>query len=384
MKRKPFSVKLLFAVALVSVMASCDEDDLRKSTVNFEVAETTVLENGNDVLVIKLDVPQPKDQFVTIQISESEGEYGSDYIVANAVAPTESIMITVPKNSTTVSIPVYAFSDAINESDERVVLTIVSGSDEIVVGKDKTSTIIIENVNTPPTAPTNRAISFDGVDDFIDLKNIYDDVTLPITISSWVKLAETSSLKSPIFDSQDGKTAYSGFHMFIGYMSHVSCEYGDGKGGNSSVFRRSATHIYEADFTDRWLNMTTVMRSKTDMSVYLNGIEMSVILTGESDAPMNSNSPTENAVIGVHHGNEGDVYYFKGLMDEVKVWNKALTLQEIQTKIFTKSIVGETGLIGYWDFDEAEGTDILDKSPNQFHGVIKNNATRVISQAPVN
>jgi hypothetical protein len=381
MKRKVFSVRLLLAIAIISVVASCDEDEVRKSIIQFKNNETTILENDNGVLVFELDVPQSTDQSVTIQISESEADYGTDYIIANAITASESFVVTIPKNSTTVNIPVYAFADFENESDEEVVLTILSSSEELSIGENKTSTIFVGNVEK--VSNTNRAISFDGVDDFIDLNNIYDDVALPVTISSWVKLAETSSLKSPIFDSQDGNTAYSGFHMFIGYMSHLSGDYGDGKGGNSSMFRRSATHIYEADFTDRWINMTTVLRSKTDMSIYLNGIEMSVILTGESDSPMNSNSPNENAVIGVHHGNEGAIYYFKGLMDEVKVWNKALTLEEVQEKIFTKSIEGETGLIGYWDFDEQEGTQVLDKSPNQFHGVIKNNAMRVPSQAPV-
>lgn len=366
---------------MISMVTSCSEDEVRKSIVQFKTTETTILENDNGMLVFELDVPQSKDQYVTVQISESEAAYGTDYIIANATAPSETFVITIPKNSTTVNIPVYAFADFDSEPDEEVIVTIVSGSGELVIGDATTSTITVENVVKFPI--TNRAISFDGVDDFIDLQNIYDNVALPVTISSWVKLAETSSLKSPIFDSQDGNTAYSGFHLFIGYMSHVSGDYGDGKGGNSSVYRRSATHIYEADFTDRWMNMTTVLRSKTDMSVYINGIEMSVILTGESNAPMNSNSPNENAVIGLHHGNDGDIYYFKGLMDEVKVWNRALTLEEVQTKIFSKSTEGEAGLIGYWDFDEPDGTTVLDKSPNQFHGVLKNNPTRVLSQAPV-
>jgi gliding motility-associated-like protein len=43
----------------------------------------------------------------------------------------------------------------------------------------------------------------------------------------------------------------------------------------------------------------------------------------------------------------------------------------------------ETGLIGYWNFDELDGNTLLDKSPKGFHGELKGNPVRVYSGAPV-
>jgi hypothetical protein len=47
---------------------------------------------------------------------------------------------------------------------------------------------------------------------------------------------------------------------------------------------------------------------------------------------------------------------FNGLFDELRVWNVARTPDEIM-KTYTKAVVGnETGLVGYWKFDDAPGS----------------------------
>ena len=49
-----------------------------------------------------------------------------------------------------------------------------------------------------------RALRFDGVDDYVDLGNIYDDIALPITISVWIYVDPTNDAFSlPIIDSQE-------------------------------------------------------------------------------------------------------------------------------------------------------------------------------------
>src|SRR6187549_2078505 len=85
----------------------------------------------------------------------------------------------------------------------------------------------------------NRAISFDGVDDYIDLGNIYDDLGFPITISAWVWLDPTATSPSgsiPIFDSQEGLAVYNGFSFVTSLTStnsNVGVTYGDGLGENN-------------------------------------------------------------------------------------------------------------------------------------------------------
>ena len=59
---------------------------------------------------------------------------------------------------------------------------------------------------------------------------------------------------------------------------------------------------------------------------------------------------------------------FKGKIDEVRAWNIARTQDEIKANM-NKTLTGnESGLIGYWKFDEGEGQIVYDTSGNGKHG----------------
>ncbi|MFZ2905735.1 MAG: LamG domain-containing protein [Cyclobacteriaceae bacterium] len=228
----------------------------------------------------------------------------------------------------------------------------------------------------------NRAIQFDGVNDYIELGNIYDNLSLPVTMSAWIWLDPTSDAGSiPILDTQDGLPIYNGVGFLTSNTASLAAQFGDGLGENNSAFRRAKSATF-APISGRWVNFAIVIRDASDMSLYYNGIDVGGNYSGTSNNPMNSNSPTETAKIGLLNQN-GSVFRFKGKMDELKIWNKSLNQDEIQKVIFTKQTSTYPGLIGYWDFDEPTGNQVLDKSSNQFHGVLMGTPTRVVSSAPI-
>src|SRR5687768_7338480 len=77
---------------------------------------------------------------------------------------------------------------------------------------------------------SGHAIEFDGIDDYIDLGNIYDDLALPMTISAWVYVdPKLEIIQYPIFDSQDGSSAaYNGFTFVCSTLPHIGYTIGDG------------------------------------------------------------------------------------------------------------------------------------------------------------
>ncbi|HOX84315.1 MAG TPA: hypothetical protein PLS08_14905, partial [Chryseolinea sp.] len=83
---------------------------------------------------------------------------------------------------------------------------------------------------------SGRAISFDGVSDYIDFGDRYSDLTFPFTISAWIYLRPSSS-STPIFVSRNNDPLYNGF-WFMAYENYIFIEYGDGFGGNNPSFRR--------------------------------------------------------------------------------------------------------------------------------------------------
>ncbi len=222
------------------------------------------------------------------------------------------------------------------------------------------------------------ALSFDGVDDYVDLGNIYDDLKLPLTVSAWIYLDPGGF--GTIFASQDNTHIYNGFHFFIVHTSMV-IEYGDGRGNNSAEFRRGKAAPIENIF-GKWVHVTGIMRDANDMDLYLNGINIGGTYIGNSQFPMSSSHPGEVAKIG-YESTSVVTYHFKGIMDELRIWNRALSVQEIREQMCKKLKGNEEGLIGYWDFDNTKANVLMDRSPFYFDGAIRGNPQRVFSGAPV-
>lgn len=61
--------------------------------------------------------------------------------------------------------------------------------------------------------------------------------------------------------------------------------------------------------------------------------------------------------------------YFKGAMDELRIWNYARSQAEIDSSMNSKLTGKEPGLVGYWNFDQnASDTYVLDRTGNGNNG----------------
>lgn len=222
------------------------------------------------------------------------------------------------------------------------------------------------------------AISFDGVDDYVELGNIYDDLELPLTISAWIYL-DLRGLGT-VFTSQDNSQTYNGFHFYV-IHSAIIIDYGDGLGIVSPDFRRGKSGLVDS-VSGKWVHVAATVRGASDMDLFLNGVNIGGSYIGNSQSPMGSLFPLEGAKIGLRSF-IGVTYHFQGIMDELRIWNRSLSQEEIRAQMCTKLTGNESGLIGYWDFDDTKGNILFDKSPNHFDGQIRGNPERVFSGAPI-
>lgn len=229
-------------------------------------------------------------------------------------------------------------------------------------------------------AGSGRALLFDGVDDYIDFGNVYHDLNLPFTISAWVYL-DPSSGAAPIFTSNDNDQIYRGFWFFISPTA-LWCEFGDGKGGNNPAFRRGKIANLSNN-TGRWFHVCAVVRGSFDIDLYVNGINVGGDSSGDSNSAMASSFPGDIVKTAYFEANGGVIYHYKGMIDEIRLWNRSLTQDEVRQGMCKKLMGNEPGLIGYWNFDETTGNIVSDKSPNGFNGQIMGGATRIYSGAPI-
>jgi hypothetical protein len=84
-----------------------------------------------------------------------------------------------------------------------------------------------------------------------------------------------------------------------------------------------------------------------------------------------------------HTGDVSDINYlligtwiesFSGLIDEVLLWNVSRTPSQISNDMNQRVNVEESGLVGYWRFNERDGQVVFDDSPRRNHGRLGSSA----------
>lgn len=75
--------------------------------------------------------------------------------------------------------------------------------------------------------------------------------------------------------------------------------------------------------------------------------------------------------------------YFQGVIDEVRIWNTARSMQDIRDSI-NKQVITATGLIGRWAMDDVTGTTLTGTGSSSINGTRTNNPTPVGTGAPYN
>jgi len=108
-----------------------------------------------------------------------------------------------------------------------------------------------------------------------------------------------------------------------------------------------------------WFHVATVYDGATTTHAFVNGVDKgSKTLTG----------PLAMAVSTLSVGGTMAARYFIGAIDEVRVWNVARTVAETQQTMSVRLTGNETGLVGYWRFDEGTGTTARDSSTKGIAG----------------
>jgi Concanavalin A-like lectin/glucanases superfamily/FG-GAP-like repeat len=88
-----------------------------------------------------------------------------------------------------------------------------------------------------------------------------------------------------------------------------------------------------------------------------------------------------NLAIGSYFDGTSASHYYSGGIDEVRVWTRARSADEICQTLNQRLIGNEPGLAGYWRFDEGVGTTTGDSSGHGLTGLLVNNPNWVASGA---
>ena len=229
--------------------------------------------------------------------------------------------------------------------------------------------LLIIAVSTQIAFGQNYSLSFDGVDDYIKVP--YDQSLYPtsITVSLWMNksspipsiykyvLSTSGSGATPPYDPLGILFPADSQNVWIGFQ-----------GNNDSAI--VGLHSETLLDTNSWYNIyASFDENSGNAALFLNGIKEDSATT-----IMTLDENNLGMIIGsgqTPSGGPMDSHYFHGTIDEVCIWNRALTQEEIQLKIYEDLDPDqETGLVGYWKFNEGSGTTAYDLSVNGNHGTI--------------
>ncbi|MEL7160267.1 MAG: LamG domain-containing protein [Bacteroidota bacterium] len=180
-----------------------------------------------------------------------------------------------------------------------------------------TGTVTGATITMDRTGAANGAYRFDGVDDYINFGN---ETSLAFsgrqayTIASWVKPEQRSD------DSR--------MHIISKFDGGVRATWylGVGKDGTVDSYRNVAPWATFGVGTFPWNEYVHVATTYdgTDLVVYINGVE-------DNRTPFGGN-PNDNVtdiIVGGVHSRGAVVPNFKGIVDEVRIYNRVLTQEEL-------------------------------------------------------
>ena len=231
----------------------------------------------------------------------------------------------------------------------------------------------------PPVTGDAAALSFDGVNDYV---RIPDSPTVrpasALTVAAWVNFSGTPGTYNHIV----AKTAGTGTNdsYVVWYQSgalHAS--------SGSPTSQASQLNYTWSPTLGTWYNVAYTYDSTTGaQKLYVNGSlvasNTSVITLGYDTNPL---------LIGADYNNQSlSSSFFAGKIDEVSLWNVALSQATIQANMSKQLVGNESGLAAYYKLDEGSGFTAHDSMANHNDGSLGNEAasapTWTTSGAPLN
>ena len=216
----------------------------------------------------------------------------------------------------------------VNLEDGLVAHYLFSGNANDASGNGNHGVVHGATPTTDRFGNANSAYSFDGVDDFIDPGSHFaGDAEFSQLV--WVKpVASVSGGETRIIQAGVG-----GIYLDTTLDELIFEMLSDRVGGTANGTSPSTRFLYQTPASvagSGWYHLALVGHSNNDLDVYING---TVAHSGAGVTDDGQNSNYENSLIGAGHPHqlapEVNYKFFAGSIDDVRIYNRALSAEEV-------------------------------------------------------
>lgn len=323
-------------------------------------------------LSLKLDMSQAPPEVVSVRarLSREEHETLSMFldIEGNTAAGTFEQVAIGPWH---LKVDALDSEDVIKFTGEMDVM-IEPGYTEVDLVLNPADGSIRVNVRWASGAAGN-ALRLDGVNDWAIIENatVFPVGSDALTLEAWVR-------------------PHSNYYNTVMIQGRGTCGIEFARGLRPGAFFRGV----DVDYTgaeeywgrlllfDRvpeahWSHVALTFERNVGIMVYLDGeMAYQTTATGDIDFQTDADGGHTTFWIGGRVWNDaGEAVYFKGDIDEIRVWGVARSKPEIQSTLYSELTGSEAGLLGYWNFNEEFGSTVAhDGTPNGNDAVLENGA----------
>jgi hypothetical protein len=204
--------------------------------------------------------------------------------------------------------------------------------------------------------PSGSALDFDGQGDYVDVPSL-TTLNSPFSVSVWAKMSDYSDGTYPTIV---GKWIVRTHRQFVLSYHDASDVIYAHLFDDSDDSHQQVISTYQPPL-DVWFNAVLTYNG-THGKIYINGV---LNVTQEAVGDYLNDVDVD---VGIGARSDGSGAFFNGAIDDVCIYNRALSAEEIQANMYMRLTGNEPNLVAYWDFDEGEGQIAYDMSPNGNNG----------------
>jgi hypothetical protein len=198
--------------------------------------------------------------------------------------------------------------------------------------------IALYSIMVGDNTPQNVALNFDGVDDYVSIPSNVGNFSTnqDFTVSCWIKPDATTTGEQNIINKWNGSGGYALTIRYYGSNGTVLAGQYD---GTNFSYVQSTTNLKDG----KWHHVAFV-KNGSNLLLYIDGVQ-------EGGTSIDNANLTTTNTTPLQIGREATgTKYFKGEIDEVRIWNIGKTATQVANERFCKT-PNTTNLQAFYNFN---------------------------------